>query len=254
LEVRLKRHIFIPVAVFLFGWTSVCLAAEPAADTKECIKGAGFAEASKVARGTAPSISPPASVPPGKARIFFFWRGSKMRSWKGAHVSLAIDGEWKAILPAKNTYMWFESDPGSLDLCGFSGGGVVNNHGHMTLMAEAGRTYYIEGSPGGDLAGRLAGTVRAVSESEGTKAIAESELAQITFDGFSGKKFDEGWRALHAGLLPEEVFELLGRKAPPEIRPNSDSKWGQDGYKFAFAKGKLRSWSKPEPYIFKVKQ
>jgi len=175
-----------------------------------------------------------------------------MRVWKGAHVSLAVDGEWKAILPAKNTYMWFESDPGSLDLCGFGGGGIAKNYGYMSLMAEAGRTYFIEGSPGGDMAGRLKASVRSVSESEGMKAIAESELAQITFEGFSGKKFDEGWRSLHQGMLPNEVFELLGRMTPPEIRSDRDSKWDQDGYKFAFTKGKLKSWSKPAPIVFKV--
>ena len=161
---------------------------------------------------------------------------------------------WKAILPAKNTYMWFLSDPGPLDLCGFGGGGIANNHGYMSLRAEAGRTYFIEGSPGGDLAGRLRASVRAAPESEGAKAIAESELAQITFEGFSGKKFDEGWRSLHEGMLPKEVFELLGRTTPPEIRSDSDSKWDQDGYKFAFSKGKLKSWSKPKPYVFKVKK
>jgi hypothetical protein len=171
---------------------------------------------------------------------------------KGAHVSLAVDGEWKAMLPAKNTYMWFESDPGPLDLCAFGGGGISNNHGYMSLIAEAGRNYFIEGSPGGDLAGRLRSSVRAVSESEGMKAIAESELAQITFEGFSGKKFDEGWRSLHAGMLPNEVFELLGRRTPSEIRSDVDSKWDQDGYKFAFAKGKLKSWNKPNPSVIKV--
>ena len=100
--------------------------------------------------------------------------------------------------------------------------------------------------------GRLRASVRAVSESEGMKSIAESELAQITFEGFSGKKFDEGWRSLNEGVLPKEVFELLGRMAPPEIRSDSDSKWDQEGYEFAFAKGKLKSWSKPAPYVFKV--
>ena len=125
----MKNLLLIPVAAILLGLTSVSLAAEPAADTKECVRGAGFAEASKAPCGAATSISPPASVPSGKARIFFFWRGSKMRVWKGAHVSLAVDGEWKAILPAKNTYMWFESDPGSLDLCGFGGGGIAKNYG-----------------------------------------------------------------------------------------------------------------------------
>ena len=171
---------------------------------------------------------------------------------KGTHVSLAIDGEWKAILPAKNTYMWFESDPGSLDLCSFGSHGGMNNYGHMSLLAEAGRTYFIEGSPGGDLYGRLGATVRAVSESEGRKAIAESELAQITFEGFSGKKFDEGWQSLREGMLPEEVFALLGRMKPPEIRPDRDSKWDQNGYNFAFAKGKPQSWSKAKPFVFKV--
>ena len=68
----------------------------------------------------------------------------------------------------------------------------------------------------------------------------------------SCKKFDEGWRSLHEGLLPKEVFELLGKMAPPEIRSDSDSKWDQEGYEFAFAKGKLKSWSKPAPYVFKV--
>ena len=175
-----------------------------------------------------------------------------MRMQKGAHVSLAVDGEWKAILPAKNTYMWFESDPGALDLCGFGDAGIVKNHGYMSLLAEAGRNYFIEGSPGGDIFGKGSASVRAVSDSEGMKAIAESELAQITFEGFSGKKFDEGWRSLHEGMLPKEVFELLGGMTPPEIRSDGDSKWDQDGYKFAFAKGKLKSWSKPEPYVFKV--
>jgi hypothetical protein len=248
----MKHLVLIPVAIILLGLASVYLAAEPASNTKECLKGAGFPESSKVDRGVVPSLSPTATVPPGKARIYFFWRGSKMRSWKGAHVSLAIDGEWKAILPAKNTYMWFEADPGSLDLCSFGGGGIANNHGYMSLLVEAGRTYFIEDSPGGDMAGRLRASVRAVSVSEGMKAIAESELAQITFEGFSGKKFDEGWRSLHEGMLPKEVFELLGRMVPPEIRSDGDSKWDQDGYKFAFAKGKLKSWSKPEPYVFKV--
>ena len=89
-----------------------------------------------------------------------------MRVWKTASVSLAIDGEWKAILPAKNTYMWFESDPGSLDLCSFGSSGVMKQHGHMTLLAESGWTYFVEGSPGGDVFGRLGATVRTVSESE----------------------------------------------------------------------------------------
>jgi hypothetical protein len=248
----MKHRVLIPVAVILLSMTSVCLSAEPASNTKECVRGAGFADASKVDRGTVPSLSPPATVPPGKARIYFFWRGSKMRMQKGAHVSLAVDGEWKAILPAKNTYMWFESDPGALDLCGFGSAGIVKNHGYMSLLAVAGRTYFIEGSPGGDMYGRLRASVRAVSESEGMKAITESELAQITFEGFSGKKFDEGWRSLHEGLLPKEVFELLGRMAPPEIRSDSDSKWDQEGYEFAFDKGKLKSWSKPAPYVFKL--
>jgi hypothetical protein len=248
----MKWGVAIVLAMTLFGFTSVCLAAEPASNTKECVRGAGFAEASKVDPATVPSLSPPVRVPPGKALIFFFWRGSKVRMWKWSHVSLAVDGEWKAILPAKNTYMWFESDPGPLDLCSFGGSGMANNYGHMTLLAEAGRTYFIEGSPGGDLYGRRAATVRAVSESEGANAISESELAQISFEGFSGKKFDEGWRSLHEGMPPKEVFERLGRMTPPEIRMDNDSKWDQDGYKFAFSKGKLKSWSKPKPFVFKV--
>ena len=246
----MNRRLVIPTtALFLVGMGSVCLAAEPGAESKECARGSGFAKASKVESANLPSLSPPAMASTGKALIFVFWRGSKLRGWKGAHVSLAIDGEWKAILPAKDTYMWFESDPGSLDLCNFG-----NTHGHMTLVAEAGHTYFIEGSPGGDLYGRVGASVREVSESEGKKAISEFELAEITFEGFSGQKFDEAWLSLHPGMLPEEVFGILGRMTPPEIGPNNNSRWSQDGYKFEFSKGKLRSWSKPSPFVFKVKK
>ena len=67
-------------------------------------------------------------------------------------------------------------------------------------------------------------------------------------------KFDEGWRSLSKGMQPDEVFKLLGRKTPPQIQPDRDSKWEQDGYEFVFAVGKLQSWSKPKPYVFKVKK
>jgi len=90
---------------------------------------AGFAEASKVDRSTVPSLSHRQPCRPAKHSSFFSGAARRCELWKGVQVSLAIDGEWKAILPAKNTYMWFESDPGPLDLCGFGGGSLTNNHG-----------------------------------------------------------------------------------------------------------------------------
>src|SRR4051812_44021869 len=155
---------------------SPLIGARPSGGTTECRTGAGLAKASKVDPNITLVSSVPASAPSApsdKALVFFFWQGSNMRSWKGAHVRLAIDGEWKALVPAKNTYMWFEADPGSLELCNFGGAGLPENHGHMTLSVQAGQTYFVEGSPGGDLIGQLRAAVRSVPESEGRPAIAK---------------------------------------------------------------------------------
>ena len=55
-------------------------------------------------------------------------------------------------------------------------------------------------------------------------------------------------------MLPVAVFQLIGRMTPPEIRPDKNSNLHQNGYTFEFANGKLQSWTKPKPFVFKVKK
>jgi hypothetical protein len=119
------------------------------------------------------------AAPAGKALVYFYWRGSAIRSWSGVQTKLARDGRFVAVL-SKNTYAVIEVDPGPLKLCSSGMYRATSANSLLSLTFEEGKTYYLEGKPGGDLFGTIKPALVQVSNEDGAKAVAKSQY--VTFE------------------------------------------------------------------------
>ena len=88
----------------------------------------------------------------GKSLLYFYWEGSRFRSWAGVRTKLALEGTYVAVLQ-KNTYAVVEVEPGLQKLCVSGKGKKSSINSLLFLTAEPGKTYFLEGSPGGDSLG-----------------------------------------------------------------------------------------------------
>ena len=110
----------------------------------------------------------------GKSLIYFYWTGIRFRSWAAVRTKLAVDGEYVAVLK-KNTYAVVEAEPGLQKLCVSGKGKKSSIHSLLFLTTEPGKTYFLEGSPGGDsLWGEGKPKVVLVSDEKGLAARGES--------------------------------------------------------------------------------
>lgn len=123
----------------------------------------------------------PQTLRDGNARVYIYWRGLRWRWWS-AQCKVALNGSWVAILNP-NTYSVLDVDPGTQKFCG---AGVVTGHfmsptwrSLLFLHAEAGKTYYIECSPGADDMGATEPTLSEPKPADGQAAI--SKCRRVTF-------------------------------------------------------------------------
>jgi len=92
---------------------------------------------------------------------------------------LAIDGKFVAAL-SKNTYTYVEINPGVQNLCAAGSSRRASPKSVLVITVEAGKTYYFEGEPGGDLVGTMRTTLTQVSEENGKMAIQKSDYVTFT--------------------------------------------------------------------------
>ena len=164
------------VAVMVLLPATVAAQAEKDSTTKDAAFCGPTKEKHRVVKHKEQLTPEPAT---GKVIVYFYWRGSGIRSWAGVQTKLGLDGKFVAVL-SKNTYSFVQVDPGLQKFCVEGSMRKTSINSFLFLTAEPGKTYYLQGKPGGDAFGTHDPTLIEVSEEDGRKAVNKSQY--VTFE------------------------------------------------------------------------
>lgn len=109
------------------------------------------------------AMSAPQTMAPAGQAIVVVVRPST--TGRTIQTKLAVDGKWEGVNLGQ-TYFTMTLAPGEHYLCSDSG-----TRDLLSLRIEAGRTYYVEQRPAGNVFGKMKNTLRLLTEREGQQAL-----------------------------------------------------------------------------------